>query len=46
MELAVIIIAIMVGVDDIARRLIELEKYKIQLENSEIKLKEWLKDDE
>lgn len=45
MELAVIIIAIMVGVDDIARKIIDLQKYKIQLEESEIRCKEWLKDD-
>lgn len=45
MELAVIIIAIMVGVDDIARRIIDLQKYRTQLEFNEIKYQEWLKDE-
>ena len=45
MEIVVIIIAVAVAVDDIARRLIDLKKYQMQQEFSEIRLREWEKDD-
>ena len=45
MELVIIIIAVAVAVDDIARRLIDLKKYQMQQEFSEIRLREWEKDE-
>lgn len=45
MELVVIIIAVAVAVDDIARKLIDLKKYQMQQEFNEIRLREWEKDD-
>ena len=45
MELVIIIIAVAVAVDDIARKLIDLKRYQLEQEFSEIKLREWEKDD-
>ena len=44
MELVIIIIAVAVAVDDIARKLIDLKKYQLEQEFSKIRLREWEKD--
>ena len=45
MELVIIIIAVAVAVDDIARKLIDLKKYQLEQEFSKIRLREWEKDE-